>query len=99
MEKEDILSFTYNELLEKITALGEPKFRAGQIYNWLHVRTVVSFDEMTNISKDLRQKLDGEFYIARADIEKKLVSAIDGTVKYLFRLIDGEYIEIGRAHV
>lgn len=93
MVKKDILSFTYNELLTEITAMKEPKFRAGQIYDWLHARTVCSFDEMTNLSKDLRRKLDDYYYIAGAQIERKLVSSIDETVKYLFRLRDGEFVE------
>ena len=71
---------------------GYPKFRADQISSWLK-KGVSSFDDMTNIPKELRELLKKEFYLSRAEIARKRVSAIDGTVKYLFRLNDGEYIE------
>lgn len=69
------------------------KFRASQIYSWLHTSLVRSFDEMTNISKKDREVLAANFEIFGCVTERKQVSAIDGTVKYLFRLNDGEYIE------
>ncbi len=75
-----------------MASLGEPKFRAGQIFKWLH-GVGVSFDGMTNISKPLREKLEKAYFIPDAKIETKQVSKMDGTVKYLFRLYDGEYIE------
>lgn len=93
MEKKDILSLTFEELQSEIEALGEKKFRASQIYKWLHCDTVKDFDEMTNLSKQLRDKLTDNYYIASAQIEKKLVSSLDSTIKYLFKLRDGEYIE------
>lgn len=83
---------TEQELKEWITNLGEPSFRAGQIFKWLH-SGIHSFDEMTNIPQKLRNSLDESCYIASAKIERKLVSKIDGTVKYVFSLYDGEYIE------
>lgn len=93
MEKKDILSFTFDELQNELENLGEKKFRASQVYKWLHSDTVTNFDMMTNLSKQLREKLDENYYIALAEPEKKLTSSIDSTVKYLFKLRDGEYIE------
>ncbi len=75
-----------------ISELGEPKFRTNQIFSWLQ-SGVEDFEEMTNIPKSLRQKLSEKCYIAVARIAKKYVSKIDGTVKYVFSLFDGEYIE------
>lgn len=89
----DIKSLSFEELINEITKLGLPKFRAGQIYQWLHKNGVGSFDEMTNISKDLREKLKEDYFIASCEIEDKYVSSIDETVKYLFKLYDGEYVE------
>lgn len=91
--KRDIKSLTFDELNNEIISLGLPKFRTKQIFEWLHKFGVASFDEMSNISKDLRVKLSESFFIASCAIEQKLVSKIDGTVKYLFKLYDGEYIE------
>ena len=93
MEKRDILSMSFDELAAALKELNEPAFRAKQIYSWLHSQCVTSFDEMTNISKALRQKLDDNFVIFGVSIEKKLVSEYDDTQKYLFRLHDGEFIE------
>lgn len=83
---------TKAELTESFKALGFPKFRADQVYGWLH-KGVESFDEMTNISKDMRSVLLQNYYIYNVTIEKKLVSAYDDTIKYLYKLHDGEYIE------
>ena len=93
MEKRDILSMSLDELSAALRELNEPAFRAKQIYSWLHSQCVTSFDEMTNISKALRQKLDDNFVIIGVSIEKKLVSEYDDTQKYLFRLHDSEFIE------
>ena len=89
----DIKSLTFDELNNEILSIGLPKFRTGQIYSWLHEKGVDSFDEMTNISKDLREKLNQNYFIPSVEIEDKYVSKIDSTVKYLFRLYDGEYVE------
>lgn len=91
--KKDIKSMTLPELEEEIKSLGEAKFKAKQIYLWLHKNMVSSFEEMSNISKALREKLSECYEIYDCSIEKKLVSVYDDTVKYLFRLNDGEYIE------
>ncbi len=89
----DIRSLSYDELSEEILNLGFPKFRINQIFSWIHEKSVSSFDEMTNISKDMRQKLSEYFYFDNISINTKLVSKIDDTVKYLFTLSDGEYVE------
>ena len=83
MEKTDILSLSKEELEEKILAMGEKKFRAGQIYDWLHINKVEEFSKMTNLSAQLREKLDDIFWINSLKIQKRLVSDIDNTVKYL----------------
>lgn len=92
-ELKDIKSYNLKELKEEIQQLGEKPFRAGQIYKWLHVDKVETFDEMTNISKDLRQKLSDEFEIRTLEPVKVLISKIDGTRKYLFRIKGGTIIE------
>ena len=89
----DIRSLSYDELSEEILNFGFPKFRINQIFSWVHEKSVSSFDEMTNISKDMRQKLSEYFYFDNISINTKLVSKIDDTVKYLFTLSDGEYVE------
>jgi len=92
LDRIDIKSMALDELQKDFAELEFQKFRAGQVYKWLH-SGVSSFDEMTNISKDLRQKLQERYFIAGCEIEVKRVSKIDGTVKYLYKLHDGEYIE------
>lgn len=91
-DKIDIKSMDADELKELIVSLGEPKFRASQIFKWLH-SGVESFDEMTDLPLKLRERLKENCYIANVRIVKKFVSAIDGTVKYVYELYDGEYIE------
>lgn len=93
MSKIDIKSMTKDELCLALSEINLPKFRAEQIFSWLHQKGVSSFDEMTNISKDLRRALNEKFVIRSCVIETKRVSREDGTIKYLFRLFDGEYIE------
>lgn len=89
----DIRAFTIEELTEEIVQLGFPKFRAKQIYSWVQEKCVSSFDEMTNIPLDMRNVLSEKFEFLDCKINTKLVSEIDGTVKYLFELFDGEYVE------
>ena len=88
----DIKSMTLPEIKKEFLADGLPQFRAKQVYEWLH-RGAAGFDEMSNLSKELRAALAGKYYISVANIEKKQVSSYDSTVKYLFRLHDGEYVE------
>ena len=90
---QDIKSLSLNELEQALADIGEPKYRAKQIFQWLHKKYVNSFDEMLNLSKNLRQKLKENYYISCSAIEKKLISCYDSTVKYLFSLNDGEYVE------
>ena len=92
MEKRDVKSMTLEELAAETASLGLPVFRAKQIYSWLHQRGAERFEEMTDLSKELRAKLDDSFEIRSCTIVRRQVSA-DETVKYLFRLIDGECIE------
>ncbi len=91
--KKDILSLNLQELTNEITALGQPKFRAKQIYRWLHKSFVTEFSQMSDLSLSLRELLNDNFVIFGCTIEKKLVSEYDSTVKYLFKLHDGEFIE------
>ncbi|MBQ6837333.1 MAG: 23S rRNA (adenine(2503)-C(2))-methyltransferase RlmN [Clostridia bacterium] len=93
MSKKDIVSLNFEELCEEFKELGLPKFRATQVYDWLHKKCVSSFEDMTNISKDMIRLLSDNFVIFSCTIEKKLVSQYDNTVKYLFTLPDGEYLE------
>ncbi len=88
----DIKSMYEEELKKEFTEMGEPAYRAGQVYKWLH-EGVKSFDEMTNISKKLRERLMENYYISNAAIEKKLISSYDDTKKYLFSFRDGEMVE------
>lgn len=93
MEKIDIRSLNYQELAEYAKALGLPKFRTDQIYSWLFEKGVRDFSEMSNLSKDLRQALDERFVIRNCTIDTKLCSKLDETVKYLFELGKGEFVE------
>ena len=83
---------TLDELTEFVTENGFPKFRAKQIYDWLY-KNVTDFDNMRNIPADLKAFLKSSSYISVANIEKKLVSRYDKTVKYLFSFNDGECVE------
>ncbi len=93
MDKTDILSLTYEELLEEVILMGEPKFRAAQIFSWLHEKKVTEFSQMTTLSLPLRQRLEEKFCINRLKVVKRLASSIDETVKYLYELPDGNYVE------
>lgn len=93
MKKLDILAFNEEELEKFVLSLDEKKFRAKQIYDWLHNKNVKDFEEMKNISKATIEKLKDLTYIPKLSIDNKLVSTEDGTVKYLFELKDGKYIE------
>ena len=88
----DIKSMTLEELAAFMKEQGEPAFRAKQVFQWLH-RGAASFEEMTNLSKPLREKLSESCYITAPAIERKQVSQQDGTIKYLWRLRDGNCVE------
>lgn len=90
--KEDIKSFLQGELRNAIAEMGEPEYRAGQVFKWLH-SGVRSFHDMTDISKALREKLEERFYISIPEVIQKQVSKKDGTIKYLWRLTDGNSVE------
>lgn len=90
--KEDIKSMTLPELETALAEMGEPRFRARQIFTWLH-RGAVSFQEMSDVAKPLREKLSERYFISVPQVERKQVSRLDGTVKYLWRLMDGNCIE------
>ena len=90
---QDILSMTFEELSDEFAAIGYPKFRAKQVYEWLHRHLAGDYDEMTNLPKNLREDLKKRFPIINCKIIKKQVSKLDNTVKYLFELHDGDYIE------
>lgn len=88
----NIKNYTFEELKEELKALGEKPFRAEQIFHWLYVEKVKSFDEMTNLSIELREKLKQNYTMCNFNIIKKLESA-DGTKKYLFDVLDENAIE------
>jgi len=90
--KLDIKSMYVDELKELLADLGQPKFRANQLFKWLH-SGITDFDDMTDLPKNLREILKEKCYIADVQIARRLESKLDGTVKYLYRLSDGEYIE------
>ena len=89
MEKKDIASYSLEEML----AIGEKGFRSRQIYSWIHEKLVDDFEEMTNLPKALRQKLEAAYEIRRVEMEKRQISKIDGTNKFLFCLKDGNMVE------
>ena len=90
--KKDILSMLPEEIEAELENLGEPKYRAQQLFTWLH-RGVRDFEEMSNLSKPLRQKLQENYRLYRPRVLKKQVSQIDGTIKYLWELSDGNAVE------
>ncbi len=88
----DLKSMTLEEMQTLLKSWGEPSFRAGQVFTWLH-KGVTSFDAMSNLPKTLREKLGTECFITCPQVERKQVSAQDGTIKYLWKLSDGNCIE------
>ena len=88
----DIKSMTPEELAAYFKELGQPAFRAKQVFRWLY-RGVTSFDEMTDLPKALREQLEERCFLTVPKVARKQVSAIDGTIKYLWELADGNCIE------
>ena len=88
----DLKSMDLEEMTSLMKELGEPAFRAKQVFQWLH-RGVTSFEEMTNLSKALREQLAETCFITAPQVERKQTSRVDGTVKYLWRLGDGNCVE------
>ena len=90
--KINLMNLTVDEIEKHLMELGIEKYRALQIFQWV-ARGKKDFDEMTNLSKVLREKLKEKFYIGKLETHQRLVSKIDGTIKYLLRLEDGNIIE------
>ena len=88
----DIKSMTLDELQADLSAIGQPRFRAKQAYTWMH-RGVTSFDEMTGLPAALRERLAGEYTLTYPTVARCLRSQKDGTIKYLWRLMDGNCVE------
>ena len=91
--KTDIKSLNYNELVQYVESINEKKFRAAQLYSWMHEKLAESYDEMTNISDKLKNTLQEDTLYTSLKIVKMQESRIDGTRKYLFELYDGNLIE------
>ncbi len=93
MSKKDIASYNFEELKEEMLAIGEKPFRSKQIYSWLHEKLADNFEEMTNLSKSLREKLEKNYVIKKVDMAARQISKEDPTEKFLFELEDGNMIE------
>lgn len=91
--KKDIKSFTLEELKEEIKGLSEKPFRAKQIFQWMHEKGAVSFEEMSNLPVSLKEKLNREYELKVLDALEVRTSKLDGTRKFLFQLSDGHIIE------
>ena len=90
--KQDIKSLNLGEMEAVFAELGEPTFRAKQVFTWLH-RGAVSFESMTNLSKPLRSRLEEAYFITNPVVASKQIDPEDGTIKYLWRLRDGNCVE------
>ena len=90
--KINLLDLTIKDLEAELSAIGQQKFRAGQIFQWVN-KGIKNIDDMTNLSKELRQELKKNTYISKYEISHKMVSKIDGTIKYIFKSEDGNIIE------
>lgn len=86
-------NLSYEELEKQLVSLGEPKFKAKQIFDWIHNKTVDSFDAITNVSKKTKETLIQQYEFTRASIELKLESKLDETKKYVIRFEDGNVVE------
>nr|WP_294488155.1 23S rRNA (adenine(2503)-C(2))-methyltransferase RlmN [uncultured Anaerosporobacter sp.] len=93
MDKRDLKSMNFEQVKVVMEELGEKAFRAKQIYEWMHTKLVDSFEEMTNLSKALRDKLSENFELTSLNVVDKRESAKDGTCKFLFELSDNRVIE------
>ena len=91
--KKDIKSMTLEEVTAELGTLGEKPFRAKQLYDWLHVKLVTDFDQMSTLSKSLRERLKEHYSVTALKVVGERISAVDGTRKYLFGLEDGNVIE------
>lgn len=93
MIRSDLRSISYEEMLEEVISLGEAKYRALQVYEWIHKRHAGTFDEMNNIPKSLKEKLSEKYAIYSVTKIRMQESAYDGTRKYLFALNDNNLVE------
>ncbi|OHD64784.1 MAG: 23S rRNA (adenine(2503)-C(2))-methyltransferase [Spirochaetes bacterium RBG_13_51_14] len=93
MVKQFIKNYSIGDLEDYFRSIGEKEYRAKQIMIWLYEKNAASFHEMTNVSKKLRDLLDGAFSINALECSERMISEIDGTEKYLFKTHDGHYIE------
>ena len=91
--KKDIKSMKKTEIEEFVLSISEPKYRANQVFKWIQKAGIEDFSKMTDVSAKLRKIFYDNFVIFNCAIEKKLISVYDNTIKYLFRLFDGEFIE------
>lgn len=92
-EKKDICSYTYEEMQKEMECIGEKPFRARQVYQWLHQKLAEDFSCMTNLSKDLRKKLEDSYQIIPMEMVARQISRTDPTEKFLFELEDGNVVE------
>ncbi|NQS99752.1 MAG: 23S rRNA (adenine(2503)-C(2))-methyltransferase RlmN, partial [Candidatus Omnitrophica bacterium] len=97
MNTQDIKNLTLAELKQAIAAMHEPGYRAEQIFSWLYQKAASDFNQMSNISEVLREKLRKTYYIGRLQLEEHLTSA-DGAEKFLFKLSDDNFIETVLIH-
>lgn len=93
MIKKDIVSYDYKELIEEIVNFGEKAYRGKQIYAWLHEKGAESFEEMTDLSRGLRERLEADYEIAQMKPVARQISKVDPTEKFLFELSDGNRVE------
>lgn len=93
MEKKDLKSLNYEEVMEEFKALGEKGFRGKQVYDWIHKKLVVNFEEMSNLSKPLREKLMENYSLPTVTMLDQRTSKNGETTKFLFRLYDDRVIE------
>jgi len=88
-----IKNYSLEEVTEYFTSIGEKSYRARQLFSWIYDRNIESFNEMTNFSKELREKLSIQFELTPLKLEERLISDIDKTEKFLFKTLDNKYIE------
>lgn len=93
MKKKDLKSLTLVEMKEIFESVGEKSFRANQTYKWIHEKMIEKIDDITVLSKGLRDKLNEKYTIDNLEIQERFDSRVDGTKKYLFLLNDGNIIE------
>lgn len=93
MKERDLKSYTLEEMTEAFVAKGLPKFRAAQVYRWLHVQLVTSFEECLNLPAKMREELSSAYDCTRLELLERQISKEDGTQKFLFGLADGQTME------